>query len=389
LISILSVFMFFPFLTLCLVLSILVLLSVKYESGRAANLFFCLLSAVVLAPLIATKLPLDRLGNDKSQYLSFMNIMGASGVQEFLKVQPELLSFSAIFLAWKLTGPTDVAFFLLFVVFFLLALLAVWRADYRAVPLFLIITLASSAFYSSYGNVIRQAMAFPFIFLLVQEKKRKYILMFAFLAAIAHIPSLMVTMPYVLYRFFGRLVIWLIGILSGIIFIFSKFFVQGLSVLGGDGGGYLSKKAEIYTNWDSFSVIGIVTMTLAIFLVNNVVWKRVLGNHKFDDKSIGRGLVYQLLCFSNFCLFPIFATLSLSKVVERVYIYFFVISIFYLSVAIPKIRSDMWKFVACLAIVAYSAFGISKNLLAQDLLYGGQTDKYVTGNLIEIYEFVF
>jgi len=186
----------FPFAMFYFVLLLIAFTSGVHSPRREIVFLLCVGSIAVLGPLLALKLPLDNGGNDKIQYLDFMRTMGASGIVNFVIAQPELLSFSSLYLAWALVGPTDLAFLVLFAMYFSLLLFSVWRIDHRAVPLFVVLLISSAAFYASYGNVIRQSMAFPFMFLLFSSQQGKRRFLFFILAGLAHIPSWLITAPY-------------------------------------------------------------------------------------------------------------------------------------------------------------------------------------------------
>jgi transmembrane protein EpsG len=79
------------------------------------------------------------------------------------------------------------------------------------------------------------------------------------------------------------------------------------------------------------------------------------------------------------------ATYNLSKVFERVYIYFFSISLVYLSVAISRSRRGPTKTLVLIGAMAYSTYGLMKNLQLGDLLFAGDPIGYLTASFLDLY----
>jgi transmembrane protein EpsG len=373
----------FPFAGFYTLLLVVTLTSGVHSPRREIVGLLCVASVIVIGPLLALKLPLDNGGNDKIQYLDFMRTMGASGITHYMVSQPEVLSFSTLYLAWALFGPTDFAFLFIFGLSFWLLLIAVWRIEYRAIPLFLLLFTSSAAFYNSYGNVIRQAMAFPFMFLLFSCSKSRGRVAFVLLAGLAHLPSLLIGAPYVAYRLFRKWAVWTSIFVAGAILVVSSYNMQALNSMSG-GDGYMSKKIGLYSAWDSYSVATVAAVATAIFIINNVVWKKI--NLKISAaKDRGAGFIEALWVASNFAFLGMVATYNLSKVFERVYIYFFSISLVYLSVAISRSRRGPTKTLVLIGAMAYSTYGLMKNLQLGDLLFAGDPIGYLTASFLDLY----
>ncbi|CAE6769588.1 EpsG family protein [Paraburkholderia domus] len=374
----------FPFATFYFVLLLVAFTSGIHSPRREIVSLLCVGAIAVLGPLLALKLPLDNGGNDKIQYLDFMRTMGASGILNYLIAQPELLSFSSLYVAWALFGPTDLAFLFIFALFFSLMLFAVWRIEYRAIPIFVVLLTSSAAFYSSYGNVIRQSMAFPFLLLLISSQQGKRRFVFFILAGFAHIPSLLITAPYLAYRMFGKWVVWVSGLIAAAILFISARNMQAFSAFSGDDG-YLSKKINLYSTWDAYSIATVAAMATGIFLINNLIWRRMRRKAVLSSISSVDRVLEGLLVASNFAFMGLFATYNLAKVFERIYIYFFVISLVYLSIVIARRRSGPTKTLVILGALAYSVYGLLKNLEIQDLLFSGHPIGYLTASFLDLY----
>ncbi|KAE8757637.1 hypothetical protein FSO04_23070 [Paraburkholderia madseniana] len=375
----------FPFASFYLLLLLMTLLSSAHSPVRVIVCLLCIGSIIVFGPLIALKLPINNGGNDKIQYLDFMRTMDASGLAYYLSTQPEVLSFSTMYLAYVLFGPTDLAFLFIFIISYSLLLYAVWKIEYRALPLFILLITSSGAFYSSYANVIRQAMAFPFMFLFFTAGRTRSRMLLLTLSSLAHLPSFLIMAPYAAYRYFKKWAVLGAILVAVSVFAVSKYNLNALSALSGDDGGYVSKKVELYSAWDEYSVVVVALAALALFAVNNYLWLRSMKNDARKTGRLHSRETRELLIASNFAFISLMATYNLSKVFERVYIYFFVLSIAYLAVLLARMRPGPSKAIIILAGIAYSIYGFFKNLFIAELLFAGDPFGFLTSNFLELY----
>ncbi|RKE37739.1 transmembrane protein EpsG [Paraburkholderia sp. BL23I1N1] len=375
----------FPFASFYLLLLLVTLLSSAHSPVRVIVCLLCISSIIVFGPLIALKLPINNGGNDKIQYLDFMRTMDASGLAYYLSTQPEVLSFSTMYLAYVLFGPTDLAFLFIFIISYSLLLYAVWKIEYRALPLFILLITSSGAFYSSYANVIRQAMAFPFMFLFLTADRPRCRMLFLTLSSLAHLPSFLIMAPYTAYRYFKKWAVLGAILVAVVVFAVSKYNLNALSALSGDDGGYVSKKVGLYSTWDEYSVVLVALAALALFAVNNYLWLRSKKNDARKKEQSHSRETRELLIASNFAFISLMATYNLSKVFERVYIYFFILSIAYLAVLLARMRPGPSKAIIILAGIAYSIYGFFKNLFIAELLFAGDPFGFLTSSFLELY----
>lgn len=379
----LFVILLLPFGAFYFYLLFLAVMCAERNSGRFAVLVLCIGAVISLAPLVALKMPLQDGGNDKLQYLDFMYTMHSVGMQQFLARQPELISFFSLHAAGELVGIGDSAFLLIFVVFFSFLLAVIWRAQYQVIPVFLVLFLSASSFFGTYGNVIRQAMAFPFVLVVMFSTSNRKSALFAFLGALAHIPSLIVTGPFVLYRFFGRPAIWAAVGLTVLALLVSKLYPGLFMSFGGDDS-YLSTKINIYTTWDAYSVVGVAMQAGAIGLLSNALWR-------YCREPLERAGQQTLACASrslammNMAALALVATYSYAKVFERIYIYFFVIAMMYLSTYLIEMRRGPTKALLLFLVAAYGVYGFAKNIAIQGLLYRGDPVGFLTESLFAMY----
>jgi hypothetical protein len=351
--------------------------------SRLSVLLLCIGAVVALGPLVALKLPIEDGGNDKLQYLEFMRTMHASGIEQYMARQPEFLSFASLYIASTLGGSTDLAFLLIFIASFSALLIVIWRERYEAIPVFLILLISSSSFFVTYGNVIRQAMAFPFMFLMIFARTRTKSVLFTVLAGITHIPSLIVCLPYLLYRYMGKHAIWPALTATGCVLLVSKASPGLLASFGSDDS-YLSTKVNLYSTWDTYSIVGVATLAAAIFLLANMLWWRKRSAESLTVAGTQR-VAQCCLIMLNFAALALIATYAFPKVFERIYIYFFVVALMYMSLMVVQTRRGLTRTLVSFAIVAYGIYGLAKNLDIQPLLYRGDPVGFLTSGIFDLY----
>lgn len=377
---------FFPFAAFYILLLLVILTSGMHAPRREIVIFLCIACVLTMGPFIALKVPLDNGGNDKIQYLDFMRDFAGPGLFNFMAVQPELVSFLTLWVAWKAFGPSDMAFLFIFALSFGLTLRAVWQIDHRAVPLFILLLISSSAFFSSFGNVIRQAMAFPLLIMLVCARTKRAMMFLVLLTTLAHIPSLLITIPYIGYRLVGKWALRIAPIIAVGVFIFTTHNMDALNSFGNDDG-YVSRKLNIYTNWDEYSVVSVAITASIIFILNNFVWWKFGKRVGFEIGSSPEWNNFRFLrVASNLAFLLMLATYNLSKVFERIYIYFFVISIIYLVLSIARSRSGPTKTVIIMGAMSYSIVSFAKNLQVNDLFFGGDPVGFLTASFLHLYQ---
>jgi len=174
------------------------------------------------------------------------------------------------------------------------------------------------------------------------------------------------------------------GLIAAAILFISGRNMQAFSAFSGDDG-YLSKKINLYSTWDAYSVVTVATMATAIFLINNLIWRRMRRKAALLPGNYVDRAVEALLVASNFAFLGLFATYNLAKIFERIYIYFFMISLVYLSIVICRSRSGPTKMLVILGALAYSVYGLWKNLEIQDLLFGGHPIGFLTASFLDLY----
>lgn len=155
--------MMLPFISCIFILFLSFLFSFATEIKRHHIFFVCLICSLVFIPYVALKSSIDVVGNDKAQYYSYMEIMINNGISDFISHQPEILSFAILHLFANVFGVNDTSYYLIGFLFFSLLLHSVWKFNYRALPIFIILFCGTYIFYATFGNLIRQAMALPFI----------------------------------------------------------------------------------------------------------------------------------------------------------------------------------------------------------------------------------
>ncbi|KVD93275.1 hypothetical protein WS63_07030 [Burkholderia stagnalis] len=344
----------------------------------------CAAALITLGPLVALKLPIQVDGNDKPQYLNFMAEMHAYGIAHIAAKQPELLSFASLHVAATLFGANDLAFLTLFQAYFGLLLLAIWRTGYRALPLFMMLFLSSSSFFGTYGNLLRQAMALPFLILMIAARGRAGAACCAALSGLAHLPALAIAAPYLLLRCAGRLATP-VGIVAGVLAVLASRMGWGTPASSNAGDSYLSGKVDLYTSWDNYSTFDVTIFALALFALCCALWWRGRAWRALTDERTLDSIRRCLLALTIAAV-ALVATQHMTKVYERVYIYFFVTALMTLSLMIAQLRHGPFKGVVLCAAIIYGAYGFAKNIDNQSLLFRGDGYVYLTSSLLDLYD---
>ncbi|WP_179405216.1 EpsG family protein [Burkholderia guangdongensis] len=351
-----------------------------WQPGRRTVAALCVGAVLTLGPLVALKLPLPIGGNDKPQYLDFMRELHAYGMEPYMARQPEFVSFVSLSAAEQLAGTGDAAFLLLFVAYFSLLLAAIWAQQYQAIPLFLVLLLSASSFYGTYGNLIRQSMALPFLFMMIGARGRVTAGCCMALAALAHLPALVVGAPYLLYRLLGKCAVPLLAAVAA-----GAAHLPGLgAALLGGGDSYLSNKVDLYASWDNDSIAGVALFASAIASLCALLWWRGDGWRARSDAAT-RALAWRYLAALGLAALALVATRGYTKVFERIYIYFFVIALMYLALVISRVAPGPRKGLVLACAIGYGVYGFAKNLDVQPLLFQGDPYGFLTANLADLY----
>ncbi|GAU03428.1 EpsG family protein [Burkholderia stabilis] len=372
-----------PFWAFAGYLLILTFASCDRHPGRPAVAMLCVAALVVLGPLVALKLPISALGNDKPQYAGFMADMRSFGVALFLNKQPELLSFASLHAAATLLGINDLAFLALFDFYFGLLLIAVWRTEYRALPLFLLLFLSASSFFGTYANLIRQAMALPFIFLMISARNRTQAACHAALSGLAHLPALAVAVPYVLLRCAGRRTMPA-GIAIALLALGASRRDWSALVSSDQADSYLSGKVSLYTSWESADTFNVTLFACTLYALCCALWRFTRPRHATASRAAIEVTQRHLLALTVAAA-ALVAAQQMTKVYERVYIYFFVIALMTLSLVVSQIRRGPFKALLMGGALGYGVYGFAKNFGNQPFLFRGDGYAYLTSNLFRLY----
>ncbi|WP_175882405.1 EpsG family protein [Burkholderia sp. BCC0044] len=372
-----------PFWVFAGYLLILTLAGTDRQPAPLAVAVLCAAALVALGPLVALKLPIPALGNDKPQYLGFMADMRAFGIDLFLAKQPELLSFASLHVAAMLFGINDLAFLALFDIYFTLLLISVWRLGYHALPLFVLLFLSASSFFGTYANLIRQAMALPFIFLMISARSRLAIACHATLSGLAHLPALTVAVPYVLLRCAGRRIAP-VGMAAGMLAIFASRRDWSALVSSDKADSYLSGKVSLYASWENGNTFNVTLFACMLYALCWALWRCNRPRHATAERRTIE-VTQRCLLALTVAAVALVATQQMSKVYERVYIYFFVIALMTLSLIVSQIGRGPFKASLLCGALGYGAYGFAKNLDNQPFLFRGDVYAYLTSSLLDLY----
>ncbi|WP_223502778.1 EpsG family protein [Pseudomonas sp. BF-R-24] len=379
-------FLFKPFITIWLLMaSGSLYLATSEKNARLIVTLIISLTAIVLTPYISTKTGLAIAGNDKKLYLEFMYQFLRSDFLQSISTQPEFVSFFIIKVAAQLFGPSDEAFALIFLVSFTLLAIGAIRINQRASLAFMLFFLSSSVFFNVFGNTIRQGLALSFIFIVISEQsRRKYL--FMLLAIFSHFSAFALA-PYILIR--G--LILRLSLKSTVLF-FCCSYIAGFTVsyvmnMFSFSWEYLEKKRSLYVDLVS-EESGIAKITFFVILAIVLFTRTKLGSRlaqkaqKTTTKEItALDSLYALTAYISLLLFFV---MQITDFFARYYLYFLVISVFYISIYIYTRKSNTIRVLGVLFIVLYASASVVNNFYKFPLFYCSKSSDFLTDNVLAI-----
>lgn len=367
--------MMLPFISCIFILFLSFLFSFATEIKRHHIFFVCLICSLVFIPYVALKSSIDVVGNDKAQYYSYMEIMINNGISDFISHQPEILSFAILHLFANVFGVNDTSYYLIGFLFFSLLLHSVWKFNYRALPIFIILFCGTYIFYATFGNLIRQAMALPFIAFAVLCEKKYNSIFLSGIAILFHLPSAIILIPC----------LFLIG---GFSFKFSVSAFICISVIifslfSLDGFLYLDKKLDLYSNWEFVDVTGLVIVAIFWLVIIHLIFILSKSDELWNSKK--GSILCRLKEMITIVFFILLAFYTFGKVFERIYIYYFLLVVLYISFSLSSLSVNSVRYPLAIVFGMYGLFGIILNFTKEGLFFMGKSHEYVYSGLINIY----
>lgn len=310
----------------------LITLSVSFR-GKVNNWFLFSLLLIPVSIYISSKTSFPYAGNDKAQYLEYIDYFSKGGFFNVISFQPEVVSFGLIkVLAFFFAPETVILAF--FVISFSLLFYSLERVDKKSALFFLLFFLGSSFFLLTYGNVIRQGLALGFLILSITYSGTKRYMIYIF-AVFSHF-SVLIFLPFILFGLKPlKRKVFLMSVFSLIAILFSAYLLQILTSLSILGFSSFSLKAELYLNWGDYDI----SQSLAFVGVGYVIAVIAFSfERKFLLEDDINSKAYSMLSSMLVFLFPLLLfLLSVPKIFERVLLYFAVFIMLYISFYITRI----------------------------------------------------
>ncbi|MFT6248314.1 MAG: hypothetical protein ACJAZQ_001515 [Cognaticolwellia sp.] len=317
------------------------------------NYFYCFILLVFsLAPYISSKTGISYIGNDKAQYIDYIDNFTRGGFLEVIKFQPEVVSFGLLKILGAISN-TNVVFFVYFFVSFALLFSAIYLIDRNLLPLFFLIFFASSYFLVLYGNVIRQGLALSFFLLSISQKGWKKYFLYT-LAIFSHFSVLLFLIYLSLDNIKLKNKLVSICFLSFLAFFLSNLLLPMLSAVSVLGLNSFSHKALLYIGWGDYDisgslmfVYGSLLLTCLLFFTEN----RFLTMNKLNSEIYQK--LSNLLVFS----FPLLIFLSsIPKIFERFFLYVAVIDFLFIAYFLCSLKVANLKLLVCTIITPFLFF---------------------------------
>lgn len=381
-ITAITVFILLPFLSFLIVIGIAALYAGSGHNYNIKHLTY--LTVLVLAPYVALKTSLPYLGNDKFQYIGYMDIFENGGFLDVISVHPEVVSFGLIYLT-SIFENHDLAFYVIFTLTLSVFLHALSLFDKKSIPFFLLLILSSSIFLNLFGNLIRQGLALAFCSLVFFERKEKVRYLWCILAVFSHIPSIIILACFFLgsrIKSLSTLLVILIYLAS---YLISYAIPSLLDSISYAGGSMIEKKSMLYSNWEevdtsssmnSFAMISVVVLFVEVL---NLKFNMFTFNNKKET-------LYNIIILLGSLLL---LTSQLDKVFERYYFYYFMFSTFYISYILYSIRDFLVKRIVTTLLSLMLAIGCVYRFQSSSWFYMETPIKYLSENLIVIYSNLF
>ena len=381
-ITTLVMFVLLPFLSFLIVLSVAALYA---GSGRDYNIkHLTSLVVLVLVPYVALKTSLPYLGNDKFQYIGYMDIFRNGGFWDVISIHPEIVSFGLIYLT-SIFENNNLAFSVIFIGSISMFLYALSLFDKRSIPFFLLLLLSSSIFLNLFGNLIRQGLALAFCSLVFFEKRERMRYLWCILAIFSHIPSVIILACFFLGSRIKNLSVLSLIFIYLISYLISHVVPSLLESMSFASEGVIEKKAMLYSNWEdidtSSSMNTFVLLSVVILFIEILSIK--FNVFIFTNK---KATLYNIIVLLGVVLL---ITSQLDKVFERYYLYYFIFSIFYISYALYSIRYELVKRLITTLLACLLVIGSLYRFQSSSWFYMETPIKYLSDNLITIYMNLF
>ena len=276
------------FLVLCIVATITTLFD-RYSKVYPVILYFLvILLLLIMGTFIATKTSLQIIGNDKFQYIGYLQMFRQGLFIDIVSLQPEIVSFGILNILQNFVGINNWTFYLYFVISLLPLVYGIAKLDSKVLPIFILTYVACSAFYTLYGNIIRQGLAAGFlVFAFSNAGYKKHsavsLMLFSHMSFILFLPLLY--MPSTISNTSNRKILLTALFCFIASFACSLAFESIFSLLSNVGIHSVSSKVELYLGWGEYDVREVIKSTSIIVFFTCTLIHIDSKGYLFNDES--------------------------------------------------------------------------------------------------------
>ena len=379
--SFLALFFYFPFLMAVLVLFAATIFALIGKNNRWFLLLVVVLMTFVIGVYVASKSDYFVIGNDKYQYINYLELFRSGGFFDLVAMHPEFVSFG--FLNILSFFESDNFVFFIYYCFSFLVLCSSFLNYERVLPLFIFILISTSVFYLMYGNVIRQSLAISFfVFSVLRQDRLRYVAFalafFSHMSVFFLLPVLFIKKNENKMAFLSYLVL-LLG--SFICFLGSDYIYTILSFVGIES---LENKADLYedfgrTNGDS-SIRTLFVSGILLFVLSYVSGKQFV---KIDKEYVW---LEKIVMVSFFIMVSL---VSMDKIFERTFPYFYFVFILYFSYFLVYMKKGKEVYFLIFVFLVFLVYVVCARIGSMQWFYDDNSMLFYTSNLSRVLLDVF
>jgi hypothetical protein len=371
-------FLVFPFFSFLIFLGFMASYASTGRDYSGINLSILIIA--IIAPFIALKTSLPYIGNDKFQYIGYVNNFDAGGFFEVISVHPEIISFGLMYLLSALDNK-DVVFFVIFVISVFPLFIACYIFDKRSLPFFILLFFSSSIFLNLYGNLIRQGMALSFFSLVIFDRRRRAKYFWAVLTLFSHIPSIIILGCYFISAGLKKLSIKLLFFLYLLAFLLSYLMPLILSTISFNSDSFVGNKSNLYLEWEGADISSTI-LTFYVLLLSLFIAEALKLNTNFFLKNEAADRLWRMLIIMSVAFITV---VQVPVIFNRYYLYFFTFSLLYLSFFILSIKDASIKILVVFPSVLLLMIMTFYRFYNADWFYMEVPSEFLLDNIIAIY----
>jgi hypothetical protein len=382
----LLVFSFYPFITVLLLSALLSIYSARENDAKWVYGIFVTCFLLVVGAYISLKTGAPDDGNDKLQYLLYVDSFRNNGFVELLLNHPEVVSFGLLYLLSFVSNDN-----LVFLIYFLLAFSVLYKSFERFLylfPLFMLIFASTTFFLNLYGNLIRQSLAFSFLLFFVIAAQGRFKYCSYVLAVFSHFSTLVFFPIVFAMKREGILSLKFSLALLCSAFLLSPLITQVFIAFADSSIDIVSNKSDIYTEWDYSSSVSPIRVFLLTVII--LVFSRYIPNAYSMKRNVELSMLYVRLYNVLIVMAAVlFLFLSLDKVFERLFFNYYIIwMVFVVCCMFVFLKINMR--VICFCLLSFVLmFLVGLRFVNADWFYENNASAILFDNIFEVYFGVF